>query len=1115
MIKRIQLRGISRTPSDRMNEDGGVSESMNMYLDQGESAPAFVPEDVTEQIGLPDGLKAERIFIHKTANYENSIVVLKDKIVAYTPTIDEDVDPLLVMEFTEGETFIDITSMGNTLIVTTSKTLYYILYKDLVYTFLGNKLPFPYINFEKRKVDKTYEATYEGSLRKPPLGTQNDLEDLLFASYMFYAKFDDEYASSGKSWVSFYQDSLSIFPESLWTKEAFIDPSDDLDSPSYWLHTLKKRIDTLKKDIGSSAFREGHYMGPIFIRYEVETINGAFTSMPILLNSSNHSISIFTRTSRTARARRIYWEEDPQKEVYAFEYGSANHSARLSIDAYDIFASMQLADNFESWRDVVQNINIYISEPTTEFLNSEHLILLNSRTVSKEDNSNINLYTWEEEATASYGPEADMTTILTSQSDHFFKILSIPITEDGAFTEEFYKLQEGQLITHPTYDELLVQPRLAESDMNHYQSLSTNLTSYNNALLLVQPSQIMEYDYNTLNAREVVYRESAEKFETPKTTTFDITYFLRTITGTRVVKKQIVSYDWGPSYEDFYSFQTFPDKRAYRMVLKMTIKYRNGSDEVRYADLEMHPHPYIDCAYYYGGLDTLLQYNTHESPIADIDTPVNAVDELENKVLMSATDDPFSFPIERRFTFQSKVIGVAVATTALSQGQFGQYPLYVFTEDGIWAMEAGADGSFVSQKPLSREVCINPDSITAIDNAVVFVTAKGVMVIQGSQVTNISPNMNGRHYILDDQAEKVIRISYTRDNNFNDLIEPMQDEDSFMSFIKDAKIAYDYVGQRLIFISPSNKKFQYVYKLDTQTWHKVSFSGLELVAPINSFPECLITVEAEGMDPDVYQAVSDTLELNKDQMKDFLAGNMITKYHQKDKGDKYYWTEKCNTLYELYEVDISTKIGEYIEATIDIDMVKPGVDTSSSDAQWVCALLGISKETLDSMKNGENLGIYTFLSSIYDIDLDYSFLDEIFLYSKLRESEVFETNLTLEEYEAKRGINTKVFSMSTVLDDSRDQQTAKGCIISRPFDLGEPDVYKTIKDVRIRGQFRKGAVKYILEGSDDGEAFHVIRSRRGKSWKMFRIILLADLEPTERISWVDIDYETRFTNRLR
>ena len=74
---------------------------------------------------------------------------------------------------------------------------------------------------------------------------------------------------------------------------------------------------------------------------------------------------------------------------------------------------------------------------------------------------------------------------------------------------------------------------------------------------------------------------------------------------------------------------------------------------------------------------------------------------------------------------------------------------------------------------------------------------------------------------------------------------------------------------------------------------------------------------------------------------------------------------------------------------------------------------------------------------------------------------------------------------------------------------------KTIIDVRVRGQFPKGAVKFILLGSNDGVNFSTISTLRGKSWKLFRMIILADLDPTDRISWVDVQYETRFTNKLR
>ena len=143
---RIQLRGISRTPSDRMTEDGGCAESLNVQLDNTELAPSFMPEDVTTKLGLPAGIEAERIFIHKTANYENYIVVQEGKIVAYTPEI-EDEEPLLVMELAEGEKVKSINQVGNTLMISLLDRVFYSLWKANTYFPLGDNIPFPTIEF--------------------------------------------------------------------------------------------------------------------------------------------------------------------------------------------------------------------------------------------------------------------------------------------------------------------------------------------------------------------------------------------------------------------------------------------------------------------------------------------------------------------------------------------------------------------------------------------------------------------------------------------------------------------------------------------------------------------------------------------------------------------------------------------------------------------------------------------------------------------------------------------------------------------------------------------------------------------------------------------------------
>ena len=200
MIKQIQLRGISRTPSDRLSEDGGLSESLNMYMDTAESAPAIIPKNVTEKIGLPANLQAERIFIHKSANYENYIVVLAEKIVAFTPQI-EDEEPLMVLDLVGGEKVIDINSLGNTLVIATTANMYYCLFQNRAYSFLGNKVPFPIIDFTKAEVSDLGEIKVMTGTSVTGSGSVGHwfIEDNNDASYIPTESEWDEDSKDGKA----------------------------------------------------------------------------------------------------------------------------------------------------------------------------------------------------------------------------------------------------------------------------------------------------------------------------------------------------------------------------------------------------------------------------------------------------------------------------------------------------------------------------------------------------------------------------------------------------------------------------------------------------------------------------------------------------------------------------------------------------------------------------------------------------------------------------------------------------------------------------------------------------------------------------------------------------
>jgi hypothetical protein len=373
------------------------------------------------------------------------------------------------------------------------------------------------------------------------------------------------------------------------------------------------------------------------------------------------------------------------------------------------------------------------------------------------------------------------------------------------------------------------------------------------------------------------------------------------------------------------------------------------------------------------------------------------------------------------------------------------------------------------------------------------------MMIQGSQVMNISPYMNGRHYVPNDSAKNLIR----NQEGFDTLIDPISDDDPFMSFMKDAKVAYDYTGQRLIFVSSTNKGYQYVYKIDTQTWHKVAFGGLDLDVPLNSYPECLVMGYGTDIPQSALESAAQILNTNASSLKNTIETQSITTKRISDKETVF------GELYNLgFSLDIDTS-SQYKAYTIKITGSK-NIDNPELYMYSLSYFLNTSPSEALKLLKGEKTGTYEdCLVDATEQQIHFQQLEEMFYFTHEETDEGHIVTFKIKY------VSSRIYSLSTVLDASTQQDTAKGILITRPFDLGEPDVFKTIKAIKIRGDYDKGNVKYLLQGSDDGKTFYTLSSMRGKSWKMFRLFILADLEPTERISWVDIEYETRFKNRLR
>lgn len=978
-IKRIQLRGISHSPSDRLTSDGGCAESLNVQLDNTELAPSFLPEDVTKKLGLPDDLQAEKVFVHKTANYENVVVIQEGQFKAYSNASE------IISSFPMSGEVSDIISLGNTIIVLTSESVNYVLFRGGKYIRLGADIPFPKLKIEAKGESGKKSVTI-------------DLDDLgLTGNYRAFSSLQyGEYLNSG---INADEGVVKIL----------------------------SKINEQKAVMSGELGRKGAFWGPVYVMYGVTLYNGTvITTVPELICRDVVFPYVWGLTLSSK-----FTMNGANKE---FQGGI---EADIEAPAFTLVVSAEEDYHLADWKDVIQSVDVYVSLPIDTAPDYRRIEI---KEVTDTDTANA---TQTRTATTNWGILKENEQILGEGNFYRVKSYELSQEENDTIPKLFFTWNSQD---YDVSGESLVESihRLPSSSVDHVyvdalKVRAEKALQYNEQVLLSSASNLLQYRgvvstrWQSSNWRYtarlkfilsdggVIYSEEGIQLPSSGFLSFASTKATSVEMIVRLDRKIYTDQDWND-----YDIET----------------------TYSYLKLPMNPHPSMPCAYAKIGLGKSLEEYAFEKngsltleqaeKIVDFNVDAPYYLSLDNKLLVSSASNPFVYPETKRITFQSRVLGVAIATTTLSQGQFGKFPLAAFTEDGLWMARVNDEGAIVGTSPKTRDVCVNPKSITAINNAIVFVTVQGVMMLQDAtdvnmaRVVNISPYMNGRHYTIEGTAKTIIEGQ----DFFCELLPAISDHTHFLAFVKNASVAYDYAGERLVFIK-DDETYQYVYKLDTQTWHKTAY-GIDLTAPINSYPECLVQGAIEKEAIRTYWKV---VEYNTQEELDYLADRIRVKLP-----------------------DITDR---EVQSFLDLDQVIEVTHLSEDDREWL-----------------QN-------------EMDY--YNVVTKFEERKEEEYF----------------TRIYDLSTILDEMESKIPARGIIATRPFDLGEPDILKTITDIRIRGQFPKGAVKFILLGSNDGINFVTLNTLRGKSWKLFRLVILADLEATDRISWVDIAYETRFTNKLR
>ena len=330
-------------------------------------------------------------------------------------------------------------------------------------------------------------------------------------------------------------------------------------------------------------------------------------------------------------------------------------------------------------------------------------------------------------------------------------------------------------------------------------------------------------------------------------------------------EKTVSIYEKHPEYEDANQspivgtpFVTasnwlyYPDSRAY----KIEIRYCEGGGPFLKIVLNLKKHDFLDGAYWFGGFSTVMDFTPSED-YAELEPFQKTTANLAstNKLHVSIVNSPFAFPLTGITTFgHGEILGVNVAVKQLTEGGFGDDPLYVFTTDeGVWALRPTEEGVYEKNQPASREIATSHDGIVSLDDSVAFITERGIKMISGSTVKSLTDKLDMNVIPFGHMSQLVTFLGKQFNAEFikaslacdvNDIPTGDYDENLYYQFIEGARLLYDYNNKRLYVFNTDTEvrngvvtrkyPFNMVLSLSTFLW---AIDTYPLDSAINSYPE--------------------------------------------------------------------------------------------------------------------------------------------------------------------------------------------------------------------------------------------------------------------------------------
>jgi len=844
MNAELKYNGYTAQPSDYECQDGDLAAVLNLMPEKGALHP------VTEPVTVNTFLENEKvIFIHETKQGDNYIIynsstqALSWLPVSSASTAAERTRLAYVYDL------VQVTAVGNTLVVLDGIQMTYYLWKPGdysggTYKTLGNHIPDVEISF--------------GLVGHPRL----------------FSVSDDSHSTFSISFDSISEGSLrSDFSETNQNK------------------ITEQIMAKVNKFVAEQTVNKGRFCFPFFVRYALRLYDGTLTnhSAPILMlpSTKNGVLALWSRV--TGRGSYTDANCDLFLMAASLDYGLVSGGGIGNwtdiVKSVDVFISKPIytydqngkIKNLRDTDDMMSKFvgKLYNSGPVTwnsslnryvcassvtedALLGQFYPYTQGSTTINSDIPGVLALYSeWKfDQIYSMYFKEA--ANQVPAETFHmpeygedkigeslrscgtFYKLCSIDISE---LTSTYYRGTRKDIVVPDDYlQSLVTREAMTDDYLSHDKIRAERSFMYNNRLnlsgvyrtLFSGFSAASMFCYTSGNYNFTV-GTSAVRSIWPAVFTYDYidiyvaikengkTYWVNAYSGAQSLGRWHSDTD-ALGNPDKGAFLFYPNNNAYKMRIVSEILNKAY-------DVDLQQHEFLNGAF------ALLDFDTDRGNNSSgyIDQSYDNEVDVTNKLYTSEVNNPFFFPVTNINTIGTgKILGISTAAKALSQGQFGQFPLYAFTTDGVWALEvSAATGAFSARQPITRDVCINPDSITQIDSAVLFATDRGIMLIAGSQTQCITDTVDNNeepfifpNFPLADKVQQLLGTTGTQ---------VFPERPFTAGFLSGCQMLYSYNRQQIIVFNPAYA-YAYSYSLESKQWGMMQSN---IVSRVISYPEAL------------------------------------------------------------------------------------------------------------------------------------------------------------------------------------------------------------------------------------------------------------------------------------